>query len=86
MIWIALLSIAAIVCVAYTLAVNGAFMRCPHCRKIGAWRFDNVAESMDEIDGDGAVVKSWTRQICRKCGGRVLHTWSDHEGREIRTA
>jgi hypothetical protein len=26
----------------YTAWVNGVFRRCPHCRKIGSWRFDAV--------------------------------------------
>jgi DNA-directed RNA polymerase subunit RPC12/RpoP len=68
----------------YTMVINRDFLRCPHCGKIGAWRFDSIGESDDEHDEDGALVRSVTQQRCRKCGGEVVHVWSDHEGREIR--
>ena len=67
----------------YTMIVNRVFLRCPHCRKIGSWRFDSIGESIDEHDADGVLVRSVTRQECRKCGGKVVHIWSDFEGREI---
>ena len=84
MIWV--LSIAAFVGTLgiYSAFLNRAFLRCPYCTKIGAWRFDNLGAPIDELDGDGHLVKSTQRQTCRKCGGEVDHVWSDFDGREIR--
>jgi len=63
--------------------LNQAFARCPHCRKIGAWRFSDLAPAAEELDDDGNVVSSTRRQRCRRCGGVVVHTWSDRDGRAI---
>ena len=81
--WILTVGIIVLTFVAYTLIINREFLRCPHCGKFGSWRFDDVAPSDDEYD-DGSLIRSSTRQRCRKCGGEVLHVWSDHEGRDIR--
>ena len=36
----------------YAAMLNQQFLRCPYCRKIGAWRFDNVGEPLDEFDAE----------------------------------
>ena len=84
MVWIITILATAIAYAIYTMIINREFLRCPHCRKIGSWRFDSIADSVDEHDESGALIRSTTRQRCRKCGGEVVQTWSDYEGREIR--
>ena len=81
--WILATGILILAFVAYTLIINREFLRCPYCGKVGSWRFDDVAPSDDEY-ADDCLVRSSTRQRCRKCGGEVLHIRSDHEGREIK--
>ena len=82
--WILVVIALVAAYVIYTMIINREFLRCPHCRKIGAWRFDSIGESVDEKDQDGALIRSVTQQRCRKCGGVVVHVWSDFEGQEIR--
>jgi hypothetical protein len=79
------LSIAAGVAlfVLFTAWMNGAFLRCPHCRKIGAWRFDAAEPPTFTKDEDGVVESSRQIRVCRKCGMRVWDSWSDHGGRAI---
>ena len=73
--------IALVILIVYTAAMNGVFKRCPHCAKIGSWRYDEIGPSLDEKDADDVVIRS-TRQLrCRVCRGRVTETWSDLEGR-----
>ena len=84
MVLIATIGLAIAVYVLYTMMVNRSFLRCPHCGKIGAWRFDDLGEPRDECDEDGSIIRSEVQQICRRCGGQVVHIWSDYEGREIR--
>lgn len=81
--WLLAISIIVLTLVAYTLIINREFLRCPHCGKVGSWRFDAIAPPVDEYDDDH-LIRSSTQQKCRKCGGEVLHIWSDYEGREIR--
>jgi len=81
--WILLVVNFVIAYFAYTMIVNRAFLRCPHCRKIGSWRFDDIDSSDEEHDENGDLVRSSTRQKCRGCGGEVISTWSDIEGRAI---
>src|SRR5207245_10226825 len=69
--------------VLYTAWMNGVFLRCPHCRKIGSWRYDPAGPPVKEKDRDGVVLKRTEIRTCRKCGGRVLDRWSDHEGRSF---
>ena len=83
MIWVAILSII-IVFVTYMAILNGAFLRCPYCKKIGSWRFDSIDKPVEEHDSDGDLIKSTQRQKCRRCGCEVDHIWSDHDGRELR--
>ena len=85
MLWIAGIAMFVVVLVVYVMAINRSFLRCPHCSKIGSWRFDNLGESKDEYDDDECLIQSTTRQTCRKCGGEVVHIWSDNEGRQIRS-
>lgn len=70
----------------YTAAVNREFLRCPHCRKIGSWRFDNIGPASKEFDNSGGLQSVAQRQVCRKCGGEVVQEWSDYAGRSIRKA
>jgi len=84
--WILLVVIFVIAYIAYTMIVNRAFLRCPHCGKIGSWRFDDIGNSDEEHDENGDLIRSSTRQKCRRCGGEVIHTWSDIEGRAIQPA
>jgi predicted RNA-binding Zn-ribbon protein involved in translation (DUF1610 family) len=85
-VWIATVVLFAVAYLVYTLVVNRAFLRCPYCGKIGAWRFEDVGEPVAEYDDDGDLVRSATRQACTRCGGEVISCWSDHTGREIRKA
>jgi hypothetical protein len=66
--------------VLYTAWMNGLFLRCPYCGKIGFWRYDAAEPPVEEKDEDGVVQKSPQIRICRKCAERVLDKWSDHEG------
>lgn len=84
--WILAIAVIGAAIVLYTALLNRAFLRCPYCRKIGAWRFDRLGAPVDECDDDGNLVRSTQRQKCRKCGGDVEHIWSDYDGREIRKA
>lgn len=81
--WMLTLIAAVILFAAYTAIINSEFLRCPHCGKIGSWRFDAIEEDVDECDEEGVLVRSTTRQRCRKCGGEVVQVWSDFDGREI---
>jgi hypothetical protein len=81
---ITLITIATILAVLlYTAWLNRLFLRCPHCRKIGAWRFDVVEPATVSKDEDGVVQSSRQIRVCRKCGKRVVDTWSDHGGRTL---
>ena len=82
--WIAVILVIVIGYAIYTMIINQQFLRCPHCGKLGSWRFDPINDSVDEYDDDGALTRSVTRQRCRKCDEEVVHIWSDFEGREIR--
>jgi len=82
--WIAVF-LAFVVCYAiYTMIINREFLRCPHCGKIGSWRFESIGDSIDEYDEDGAIIRTTSKQRCKACQGEVVHVWSDFEGREIR--
>ena len=71
--------------VLYTAWLNRVFSRCPHCRKIGSWRFDPAEPEVCNRDEDGDVVQSSRQvQVCRKCKNRVLDSWSDHDGRSFK--
>jgi hypothetical protein len=50
----------------YTAWLNGAFRRCPHCRKIGSWRYDSAEPAVVEKDEDGGVVGCSQIRVCRK--------------------
>jgi hypothetical protein len=67
----------------YTAWLNRLFLRCPHCRKIGSWRFDPAEPEACNRDEDGDVQSSRQIQVCRKCRKRVLDIWSDHDGRAL---
>jgi hypothetical protein len=67
----------------YTAWLNRLFLRCPHCRKIGSWRFDAAEPEACRRDEDGVVQSSRQIRVCRKCGNRVLDIWSDHGGRRF---
>lgn len=84
MLWILAAIIFVVVIGIYTAYLNNAFLRCPVCRKLGAWRFDDLGPSIEELDDDGNLVRSTQRQSCRKCGSEVDHVWSDFDRREIR--
>jgi hypothetical protein len=78
----ALVIIASVLVVMlYTAWLNRLFLRCPHCRKIGSWRFDPAEPEVCSKDEDGVVQSSQQIQVCRKCGKKVLDIWSDHDGR-----
>jgi hypothetical protein len=84
---IALAIVAAVLgTLLYTAWLNRLFLRCPHCRKIGSWRFDAVEPAVDRHDEDGDLVSSRQLRVCRKCGKRVIDTWSDHGGRTLERA
>lgn len=70
----------------FTAWLNGVFRRCPHCRKIGSWRFDSVEPAVEEKDEDGVVVSSSQIRVCRRCGKRIVDRWSDYEGRTLEKA
>lgn len=65
----------------YIAWLNGAFRRCPHCGKIGAWRYDDAGPVLENKDADGSIQQSARIRTCRKCGKRVLDKWSDAGGR-----
>ena len=65
----------------YTAWMNGVFLRCPYCRKIGSWRYDPTEPAVEEKDEDGVVQSSRQLRICRKCSNRIIDKWSDHGGR-----
>jgi hypothetical protein len=69
------------VIVLYTAWLNGVFRRCPHCRKIGSWRYDASEPAVEEKDEEGVVWRSTQIRVCRKCAKKVLDKWSDFEGR-----
>jgi len=76
--------IAAILCyVLYSALKNGVFMRCPHCGKIGSWRYDKIGESEDEKDEDDVIIKSTQQLRCRSCQKKVTEIWSDFDGRKF---
>lgn len=84
MIWLKLamsITVAVTAIALYTAWLNGAFLRCPHCRKIGAWRYDDVEPPLLDKDEDGGIRSSRQLRICRGCGKRVMDLWSDHAGR-----
>ena len=70
----------------YTAWLNGIFLRCPHCRKIGSWRYDSTEPAVVEKNEDGSVVSRSQPRICRKCGKRVMDRWSDGGGRTFEKA
>jgi hypothetical protein len=70
----------------FTTWLNGLFLRCPYCRKIGSWRFDPVEPATKEKDEDGVVQSSHQLRICRQCGNQVIDKWSDHGGRTLEKA
>jgi hypothetical protein len=72
--------------VLYTAWMNGLFLRCPYCGKIGSWRYDTAEPPVEEKDKDGVVQRSTQIRVFRKCGKRVLDNWSDHEGRTFEKA
>ncbi len=65
----------------YTALTNGVFKRCPHCGKIGSWRYDKIGHSVDEKDADDVLVRSTQQLRCRRCKELVTEVWSDFEGR-----
>jgi endogenous inhibitor of DNA gyrase (YacG/DUF329 family) len=67
----------------YIAWLNGVFVRCPHCRKVGSWRFDPAELAVERKDEEGVVESSRQIRICRKCGKRVVDRWSDHSGRTV---
>jgi hypothetical protein len=74
-----------LVFVIYVAWFNGAFSRCPHCRKIAMLRNgDELA--IEEKDDDGGTEKITRIRICRRCGKKVVDTWSDYEGRSLTKA
>jgi uncharacterized protein (DUF983 family) len=70
----------------YTAWMNGVFARCPHCGKIGSWRYDSAGPAVEEKDKDGAVERARQVRVCRGCGKKVLDKWSDDEGRTFEKA
>jgi hypothetical protein len=82
------LIVGALACaaLAFFAWTSGLFLRCPHCRKIGAWRFDDAEPEKAERDSDGILLRTSQVRVCRGCGGRVLAKWADHEGRAIEKA
>ena len=67
----------------YVLFINGFFKMCPHCRKIGIWRFDNLDDPVHEYDDNKILIKSTRRKRCRKCREEVIYVWSDENGKEL---
>ena len=70
----------------YTAWMNQLFLRCPHCGKIGSWRYDAAESAAEERDEDGVVRKITQIRICTKCKSKVLYKWSDYEGRTLEKA
>jgi hypothetical protein len=67
----------------YTAWLNRLFLRCPHCRKIGSWRFDALESAVVSKDDDGVVQSTRQVRVCRKCKNTVLDAWSDQGGRTL---
>ena len=67
----------------YTAFMNGAFKRCPHCGKIGSWRYDKVGEPQEVKDEDDILISSVQELRCRKCGMLVTEIWADQGGRRF---
>lgn len=86
MTWLVAGLVGIIAVALYTAAINREFLRCPHCRKIGSWRFDNLGPASKEYDEDDGLQRVVQRRACRRCGGEVIHEWSDYSGRSIRKA
>jgi pyruvate-formate lyase-activating enzyme len=64
-----------------TAWLNGVFLRCPYCHKIGSWRFDAEGPAVEEKDEDGCTESRRQVRVCRKCKKTILDEWSDQNGR-----
>jgi hypothetical protein len=71
-----------LVFVIYVAWFNGAFLRCPHCRKIAMLR-NSGERAIEEKDEEGDTRKITRIRICRRCGEKVVDRWSDYEGRSL---
>ena len=81
-----IIAAVALAVILYTAWMNGVFRRCPHCGKLGSWRYDAAEPAVEEKDEDGVVQKVTQIRVCRECGKRVLDKWSDHDGRTFEKA
>jgi hypothetical protein len=78
--------VAALLVAGYIGWLNGVFLRCPHCGKVGSWHFDNAERPVEVKDEDGVLVESRRKRICRSCHGAVVDIWSDDDGRRMQKA
>ena len=65
----------------YVAFLNGMLRRCPHCGKIGSWRYDKIGSPVEEKDEDDVTTKLTQQLRCRYCQKLVTEVWSDFEGR-----
>jgi len=78
-----IITTAVFVVLLYIAWLNGLFLRCPHCRKIGSWRFDAVEPPVEERDEEGTVRSRRQIRVCPRYRKRILDKWSDHDGRTL---
>ncbi|MCZ6854697.1 MAG: hypothetical protein O7G86_12330 [Gammaproteobacteria bacterium] len=59
--WFTGIAMFVVVFAVYVMAINLSFLRCPHCGKVGSWRFDDRGESKDEYDDGECLTRSTTQ-------------------------
>jgi len=68
------------------LASHFLLVRCPHCRRIGGWRFQKIGQAVEEKDDDGDMRVIREKVRCKSCGTMLDDVWSDFDRRRITEA